>query len=173
MQVLAGWGNFYVIVGSSAGALTGLQFVVMAISQNQIEGSMAEIRAFGTPTIIHFCSVLFTSALMSAPWGSLTSLTTALGVLGVAGITYDLVVIRRARTQNRYKPVLEDWLWHCAFPLICHVCVGIAAILLTMNSTPALFILAGVQVSLLFIGIHNAWDTVTYIVIERRDQGRR
>jgi hypothetical protein len=27
MTALAGWGNFYVIVGSSAGALIGLQFV--------------------------------------------------------------------------------------------------------------------------------------------------
>jgi hypothetical protein len=29
MPVLAAWENFYVIVGSSAGALIGLQFVVM------------------------------------------------------------------------------------------------------------------------------------------------
>ena len=174
MQILTGWGNFYVIVGSSAGALTGLQFVVMAlISETQMEGTMAEIRAFGTPTIVHFCSVLFASALMSAPWEALASVITALGVIGVAGITYGLIVIRRARSQSRYRPVLEDWLWHCAFPLICYVCVGIAAILLSINSSVALFILAAVQVSLLFIGIHNAWDTVTYVVIERRDQGRR
>jgi hypothetical protein len=31
MTTLAGWENFYVIVGSSAGALIGLQFVVMAL----------------------------------------------------------------------------------------------------------------------------------------------
>ena len=174
MQALTAWGNFYVIVGSSAGALTGLQFVVMAlISETNMEGSMLEIRAFGTPTIVHFCSVLFASAMMSAPWGVMSSVTTALAVLAVAGITYGLIVIRRARSQTRYQPVLEDWLWHCAFPLICYVCIGIAAVILTINSTLALFILAGVQVSLLFIGIHNAWDTVTYVVIERRDQGRR
>ena len=29
--LLAQWQNFYVIAGSSAGALTGLQFVVMAL----------------------------------------------------------------------------------------------------------------------------------------------
>jgi hypothetical protein len=30
-----------------------------------------------------------------------------------------------------------------------------------------LFIIAAASVLLLFIGIHNAWDTVTYIVIEQ------
>jgi len=31
LSTLAHWANFYVIVGSSAGALTGLQFVVMTL----------------------------------------------------------------------------------------------------------------------------------------------
>src|SRR3954468_664181 len=31
MSAVAGWENFYVIVGSSAGALIGLQFVVMTL----------------------------------------------------------------------------------------------------------------------------------------------
>ena len=31
MTGLAEWGNFYVIVGSSAGALIGLQFVVITL----------------------------------------------------------------------------------------------------------------------------------------------
>ena len=31
MTALAGWENFYVIVGSSAGALIGLQFVVITL----------------------------------------------------------------------------------------------------------------------------------------------
>jgi hypothetical protein len=31
MTAIAGWENFYVIVGSSAGALIGLQFVVITL----------------------------------------------------------------------------------------------------------------------------------------------
>ena len=34
MTALNGWANFYVIVGSSAGALIGLQFVVMTLVAN-------------------------------------------------------------------------------------------------------------------------------------------
>lgn len=34
MTEFSGWANFYVIVGSSAGALIGLQFVVMTLIAN-------------------------------------------------------------------------------------------------------------------------------------------
>jgi len=34
MTALDGWENFYVIVGSSAGALIGLQFVVITLIAN-------------------------------------------------------------------------------------------------------------------------------------------
>ncbi|HZS29133.1 MAG TPA: hypothetical protein VFB76_18040 [Candidatus Angelobacter sp.] len=65
---LAAWENFYVIVGSSAGALTGLQFVVIAlIAEGRTPGSMREIRAFGSPTIVHFCASLLISAILSSP----------------------------------------------------------------------------------------------------------
>jgi hypothetical protein len=36
---LAAWESFYIIVGSSAGALTGLQFVVMALVAEARQGS--------------------------------------------------------------------------------------------------------------------------------------
>src|SRR6266851_422466 len=70
---LARWESFYVIVGSSAGALTGLQFVVMAlIAEAESGSSMLEVRAFGTPTVVHFCAALLISAVLSAPWHSLS-----------------------------------------------------------------------------------------------------
>jgi hypothetical protein len=31
---------------------------------------------------------------------------------------------------------------------------------------PALFVIGAVTLLLLFIGIHNAWDTVTYVALE-------
>ena len=36
MTALDGWENFYVIVGSSAGALIGLQFVVLALIPGKV-----------------------------------------------------------------------------------------------------------------------------------------
>jgi hypothetical protein len=48
LATLAAWESFYVIVGSSAAALTGLQFVVMALlAESQRRSSMGELSAFG------------------------------------------------------------------------------------------------------------------------------
>src|SRR5690348_1269334 len=81
------WSNFYVIIGSSAGALTGLQFVVIAlVAQAQATGSMGEIRAFGTPTVVHFCAALLISAILSAPWHTLPHVGWALVLCGAAGV---------------------------------------------------------------------------------------
>ena len=62
--------------------------------------------------------------------------------------------------------MLEDWLWHTVFPLVSYTALLVAALLLPGNPAPALFVIAAATVLLLFIGIHNAWDNVTYIAIE-------
>ena len=56
MTALAGWENFYVIVGSSAGALIGLQFVVITlIADAPIARADAQASgAFSAPSVIHF-----------------------------------------------------------------------------------------------------------------------
>lgn len=69
MTPLAGWDNFYVIVGGSAGALIGLQFVAMAlVADLPVNPAIETNDAFSTPTIVHFGAVLLVSALMNAPW---------------------------------------------------------------------------------------------------------
>ena len=80
MSAFAEWDSFYVIVGSSAGALTGLQFVVITlIAEAQAAKSIVEIRAFGTPTVVHFCASLLISVILSAPWTSLSGPAIGLG----------------------------------------------------------------------------------------------
>src|SRR5438094_9379633 len=98
---LADWENFYVIVGSSAGGLTGLQFVVIAlITEAQAARSMLEIRAFGTPTIVHFCVTLLICAIGSAPWHAVSQFGLCLGLCGAAGLAYSSRVISHARKQS-------------------------------------------------------------------------
>lgn len=167
VSLLPQWTNFYVIVGSSAGALTGLQFVAIAlIAQAQTERSMLEIRAFGTPTIVHFCAVLLISAIASAPWHAISTPAVCLGLCGAAGIVYALRVIRHARTQTAYAPDTADWFWYTVFPLAAYAILLASGIGLAWRPAGALFVLAAAGLLLLFIGIHNAWDTVTYIAVE-------
>jgi hypothetical protein len=164
------WEAFYIIVGSSAGALTGLQFVVMAlVAESQARTSTREIDAFGTPTIVHFCAVLLISSILSAPWPELWLASIAIGTCGAAGIVYGLIVVRRTRHTTNYTPEVEDWIWHCVLPLIAYTLLFVGGITLTISHVPALFGIAVFALILLFVGIHNAWDTVTYITVGIRE----
>jgi hypothetical protein len=174
LPVLAAWESFYVITGSSAAALTGLQFVVMTLSaEMNVQGGDSVVGAFSTPTIVHFCAVLLVAAILSAPWSALTSVGLALAVCGVAGLAYTAIVILRARRQTVYVPVLEDWIWHIVLPLIAYTALLVAALVLQRDPAASLFVIGGIALLLLFVGIHNAWDSAAYIAITRRRQPRQ
>src|SRR5262249_9552277 len=119
MTALAGWENFYVIVGSSAGALIGLQFVVITLIADMplVRDQAQAGAAFATPTIIHFSAVLLLSGVLSAPWYRITGPAILWGLLGLSGIVYEVIVTRRMRAQTAYAPELEDWLFHSLLPL--------------------------------------------------------
>ena len=164
--VFSMWENFYVIVGSSAAALTGLQFVVIALVADSHTRSTPEtIGAFATPTIVHFCATLFISAMLSTPWRTLTNVSVILGATGIFGIVYSIVVLLRARRQDGYKPVFEDWLWHFGLPFAAYATLLVAALTLVRHEVDSPFAIAATALLLLFVGIHNAWDSVTFIVM--------
>ena len=169
------WESFYVIVGSAGGALTGLQFVVIALlTELRKKRTLDQLDAFATPTIVHFCAVLLIGSMLSAPWESLASAAVALGIVGAAGITYTAIIMRRVRHQSGYQLVFEDWLFHTALPFVAYAAVLTAGLTLTRDTVDASFGVAGASLLLLFIGVHNAWDTVMYVTIERsrRRKGR-
>jgi hypothetical protein len=170
MTALAGWQNFYVIVGSSAGALIGLQFVVLTLISDMPAGrdvSQAG-HAFSTPAIVHFGSVLLLAAVLSAPWNGIASAAVLYGLVGLAGVMYSVIVARRMRTQTVYQPVFEDWLFHALLPLAAYAALAVSAYATLAHAREALFAVAAAALLLLFIGIHNAWDGVTYHVFHRK-----
>ncbi|HET9939772.1 MAG TPA: hypothetical protein VFR25_01590 [Candidatus Eisenbacteria bacterium] len=174
IPALTHWESFYVIVGSSAAALTGLQFVVITlIADSTMSVSGRGLAAFGTPVVVHFGSALLISAVLSAPWTSTTPVAWTTAILGLGGLAYGAVVIRRARAQGEYQVVTSDWIWHTVLPNFAYATVLLAALALTRSTEAALFVLGGAALLLLFIGIRNSWDTVTYIVItfRRRHEG--
>jgi hypothetical protein len=170
MTALTGWQNFYVIVGSSAGALIGLQFVVLSlIAQRPTLRADAEAgSAFATPNIVHFGAVLALSGILSAPWDEIGCAAALWGLGGVGGVVYSAVVIRRMRTQNAYQPQFEDWLFHVVLPLAAYLILGGSAFAARSHLRVALFGVGAAALVLLFVGIHNAWDAVTYHVFTRK-----
>jgi len=159
------WESFYLIVGGAAGALIGLQFVVMTLVQTRASGHAPEAgQAFATPTIVHFCIALFLSALVRVPFQSMKPVAVLWGLGGLAGFVYCGLIGRRIRTQDSYEPVFEDWLFHTLLPLVAYLILVASAIAVLFEYHNTLFAVGTSALLLLFIGIHNAWDGVMYHV---------
>jgi hypothetical protein len=166
MNELAEWDSFYVIVGSVAGALVGLQFVVLTlIAERPTRNVGIASAAFLTPTIVHFSVVLLLSALLRVPWHGIGHVALLWGIVAVAGILYSVVVFGRMRHQPEYKPALEDWAFYVALPWIAYAGLAVSAYIARPHLRAALFGVGAASLLLLLIGIHNAWDTVSYHVL--------
>ena len=173
MSELAGWDSFYVIVGSAAGALMGLQFVVMTLIAERPPLRAAEAgAAFATPTIVHFGGALFLSALLRVPWQAITPAAALWGFIGLSGSAYVAIVTRRVRVQTTYKPGFEDWLFHALLPLAAYAILAFSALAASSHTREALFGVGAATLLLLFVGIHNAWDAVAYHVLVSKSNAK-
>lgn len=165
MSELTAWDSFYVIVGSAAGALIGLQFVVLTLIAERPPSRVAETgAAFATPTIVHFGTALLLSALQRVPWQAITLAAAVWGLIGLSGVVYALIVARRMRAQTSYQPVFEDWLFHLVLPLAAYAMLALSSFTVHTRTREALFGVGAATLLLLFVGIHNAWDAVIYHV---------
>jgi hypothetical protein len=163
MPELAKWDSFYVIVGSAAGALIGLQFVVMTlISARQALRAAEAGAAFATPTIVHFGAVLLLSAAIRAPWPTIFLAACFWGLTGLSGLIYMVAVTRRMRRQGAYQPEFEDWLFHAALPLAAYAILALSPFAAFTYAQESLFAMGAAALLLLFASIHNAWDAVMY-----------
>jgi len=63
---------------------------------------------------VHFCAVLLVSAILSMPWSDISQAAIVTGISGALGVGYSVIVIRRARRTQNYKPEMEDWIWDSA-----------------------------------------------------------
>ena len=171
MTELSEWNSFYTMTGAAAATLTGLMFVqVTLLAQRPRPGASETFNAFNSPSVVHFAAVLGFAALLIAPWPFLWQPEVLLGLAGVAALSYMRIVIRRARRQTAYTPVLEDQIWHILLPCSAYGAVTVASLVWVVSVAPALFLVGAAAMLLLFIGIHNAWDNVTYVVLTTMTQ---
>ncbi len=165
-ETLHAWDSFYVIVGSSSAALTGLMFVVVTLmpeARRRVGGSEKTIAAFATPTIVDFCAALLVSAILSTPWSGLRQAGLAVGAAGVFGLIYSVVVARRVFRTVEYRAEIVDWTWYVILPAAAYIALVAGGLLLDSDDTAAMYPIGAATLGLMFIGIHNSWDSVTYI----------
>jgi hypothetical protein len=165
MSVLGEWDSFYIIVGPAAGALIGLQFVVMTLMADRPSPVVVEAgRVFATPTVVHFGACLMIAAMVRVPWPEPILATSACGAAGVAGLAYMCLLVLRMRRQNAYRMDSEDRIFHVILPFTAYAVLVASAVLAVSHLEAALFGVALASLILLFDGIHNAWDAVAFQV---------
>ena len=166
---LAGWDNFYVIVGSAAGGLTGLTFVVIALVRDARRVNPVGLQAFVSPTMVHFGGVLALSAYMSMPHQHVATLSAGLLLGGLAGVAYGLrtaLLLRRSKAGG-YVPVREDWVWNVILPSFSYAGIACLGLLIWHRTEQSLFAVAALALLLLFIGIRNAWDIAVWMTTQK------
>ena len=161
------WHDFYVLVGTASATLVGLMFVAASIGAQVFNEKNREgMRAFISPTVVHFSAVLFiciTAAIPSQTWSTLGVL---LIVGGAGGLIYSARVLMQLFVRRAFAVDVIDRMFYALIPVAGYLLVAAAAVLLLEQSRWGLEALAAALVTLLFAGIRNAWDMMMWIVIK-------
>lgn len=170
---LAGWENFYVIVGSTAGGLTGLTFVVVSLIRDAGKATPRGVGAFVTPTIVHFAGVLGMAAFLSMPHQRVEILSAGFAIAGLGGLIYSAFITSGMHAQRpHYAPVWEDWIFNSILPALVYGCLLVMAAVVRRSPSEALFTVAALSLVMLFIGIHNAWDIAVWMTTSGKERDK-
>lgn len=156
------WHDFYVMMGGSGGALVGATFVVATLAGN-IEKRTIGIRGFITPATVHLGSVVIGSAFMLVPTLDPLFVALLLGIGGLAGMIYGIIVYFRVTTLSID---MIDRCWYGIFPILMYGLLGASAVLVFVKDIDhGLELIATALVALLIIGMRNAWDMATFMIL--------
>jgi len=166
--MLHDWDNFFIMAGSAGATLIGLLFVAVTVGTGLSTSRMVSgTRAFLTPTLVHFGSVLFQALALLAPWPSAWPIGIILGLGGLTGLAYQINVILMRRKVSFVLLDWYDWLPHAAVPALGNASLIAGAAGLIAEKSFAPYAIAGAITLLLFAGVYGAWDLTLWIVRNR------
>ena len=129
--VLRDWQSFYLLAGTASATLIGLMFVAISFGARLVPTqSESSVRAFVTPTVIHFSAVLVLSIFALIPTFSNEGWAIGLALLGAAGLAYGLGVIRQMLLHRGQGQPLDagHWIWHMLLPMAGYVLIFVAGL---------------------------------------------
>ena len=153
-----GWDNFFMLLGTAAGGLIGLVFIVVTLTAGfDRDRALRGSSRYMTPTVLQFSVVLLVSAIASAPLSA--------GRMRIVIVLVALAAfIQAARNAARmFAPGGEapsHWSdpWHYgAAPAAAYVALAAAG-----GAGWSLGV-GAMAVVILFCGVRNAWDLITWI----------
>jgi hypothetical protein len=158
------WHDFYLLIGTAGATLLGLLFIAVSLGAGFLsEEKTAPTRAFYSPIVIHFASVLFISAVALVPTHHSTYFAALTGACAVIGFSVSLYVTVQLLSHDwtQYK---QDHISYALLPALAYLALLIAAIMIWTGNELALDFLSGALLLLLLINIRNAWDLMLSMV---------
>jgi hypothetical protein len=165
-DLLHNWQNFYILTGTASATLVGLMFVAASIGSSVFgETHRSALRAFLTPTVVHFAVVLMVSVLVMVPTNSYGSLGILLTLAGLGGSSYSGLILVQIIIQKRFKVDMLDRLFYALVPAAGYLMLLAAAYLMLIAVPAATTLLAAALLTLLVVGLRNAWDMTVWTAI--------
>jgi modulator of FtsH protease len=164
-ELFRDWHDFYLLTGTAAAALVGLVFVAASIGASVFtEQNRAALRAFISPTVVHFSSVFFICVLVTIPSHRWLTLGGLLIAAGLAGAIYSGGIWMQLFIRRSFKVDMTDRFFYALMPFLGYVLVMASGSMLFMPSEASLDLLAAALIVLLLAGIRNAWDMTFWIM---------
>ncbi len=159
------WSEFFLLLGSSAGALIGLLFVVATLSaEKQAESNSRGIEVYATPTVFHLGVVLVLSAVVLAPGVLHVFIGLVTAACGGVGLAYMNWVVRQFVGAGPPQGCgrVDVWLYGWV-PAAVYVVLVVTAIALALDLSMSPFGLGLATLALLLVAIYNAWDLAGWL----------
>ena len=151
------------ILGTASATLIGAMFVVVSIGTGFLTRDRSiGIRTFLTSTVTNLSATLFGAALTMVPALDWLWLGGIAGVVGIAGLVYEVREMLGFSQHNHADR--SDWFWYTVFPVIGYALLLTAAATALRGMTVSVDLFAAALAFLLVAGIRNAWDMIVFLV---------
>lgn len=170
-EILRPWHDLLMLIGTASATLVGLLFVAASVGWQVFTPERQNgLRAFLSPSVVHFTSVLTACIIALAPLPGWRATGLLVAADGLAGAAYAIAVWRRM-IVHRLTALIdrEDFAWYALLPALGHAGLLGAGAVLALGRPEGCLVLALAMVMLLLAGIRNAWDMTVWVVLQRRE----
>ena len=158
------WDSYYLLIGTAAGALIGLLFVVATLNAGREVSSVTRgTQTYLTPTVFHFAMVVVVSALATAPGLPGRFVGPALAACALAGLLYSVWICVRLSQNKLEGEHWSDFWFFGAAPGATYLGLGATAAAVWAAPLAVPYGTAFLLLLLMLLGIRNAWDLVTWL----------
>jgi hypothetical protein len=170
-----GWENFFYLIGSAAGALIGIMFIVITLTAGHEPRRVSRgAPVYVTPIVFHFAVVLVVSLTSEVPGLTVPVVAVLLGVSAIAGLAYSAVTAIRLCGKGWEDPI-PGWSDKCFYgflPATIYVALLGATGAVWIAERKAPFIIGAIMLGQLLLGIRNAWDLATTLAQNAPERSR-